>query len=73
VGFITLPDGRRFAIAVFIKSSTTTKALQERGGVGHLNRIWKPRNSEHFSTGAEIIYGKTRLRAVQPETPHASS
>ncbi|MBN3522045.1 class A beta-lactamase [Algoriphagus lutimaris] len=30
VGFITLPDGRRFAIAVFTNSSTTSEADRER-------------------------------------------
>ena len=30
VGFITLPDGRRFAIAVFTKSSTTPEAYRDR-------------------------------------------
>ncbi|MBL3827130.1 MULTISPECIES: class A beta-lactamase [unclassified Marinobacter] len=30
VGFITLPDGRRFAIAVFTNSSTTSTADQDR-------------------------------------------
>jgi len=30
VGFITLPDGRRFAIAVFTKSSTTPEASRDR-------------------------------------------
>ena len=30
VGFVTLPDGRRFAIAVFTKSSTTPVADQDR-------------------------------------------
>ena len=30
VGFITLPDGRRFAIAVFTKSSTTPEADRDR-------------------------------------------
>lgn len=30
VGFITLPDGRRFAIAVFTKSSTTPTANRDR-------------------------------------------
>ncbi len=30
VGFITLPDGRRFAIAVYTKSSTTPAADQDR-------------------------------------------
>ena len=30
VGFITLPDGRRFAIAVFTKSSTTSEADRDR-------------------------------------------
>jgi hypothetical protein len=35
----------------------------ERGGVGHLNLIWKPKNSENFSTGAEIMYGKTRVQS----------
>jgi beta-lactamase class A len=30
VGFITLPDGRRFAIAVYTKSSTTSVADQDR-------------------------------------------
>ena len=30
VGFITLPDGRRFAIVVFTKSSTTPEADRDR-------------------------------------------
>ncbi len=30
VGYITLPDGRRFAIAVFTKSSTTSEADRDR-------------------------------------------
>ncbi len=30
VGFVTLPDGRRFAIAVFTKSSTTPEADRDR-------------------------------------------
>ena len=29
-GFITLPDGRRFAIAVYTNSSTTSTADQDR-------------------------------------------
>jgi hypothetical protein len=31
------------------------------GGIGHLNLIWSPVNS-NFSTGAEIMYGKTRVQ-----------
>lgn len=31
----------------------------ERGGVTHLNLIWRPKQREHFSTGVEIMYGKT--------------
>jgi beta-lactamase class A len=30
VGFVTLPDGRRFAIAVYTKSSTTSEANRDR-------------------------------------------
>jgi beta-lactamase class A len=30
VGYITLPDGRRFAIAVYTKSSTTSEADREK-------------------------------------------
>ena len=30
VGFVTLPDGRRFAIVVFTKSSTTSDADRDR-------------------------------------------
>jgi beta-lactamase class A len=30
VGYVTLPDGRRFAIAVFTKSSTTPDADRSR-------------------------------------------
>jgi beta-lactamase class A len=30
VGFITLPDGRRIAIAVYTKSSTTSEADREK-------------------------------------------
>ena len=30
VGYITLPDGRRFAIAVFTKSSETSEAERDR-------------------------------------------
>jgi beta-lactamase class A len=30
VGFVTLPDGRRFAIVVFTKSSTTPEAYRDR-------------------------------------------
>ena len=30
VGYVTLPDGRRFAIAVFTKSSTTPEAYRDR-------------------------------------------
>jgi hypothetical protein len=31
------------------------------GGIGHLNVIWSP-NKGNFSTGAEIMYGKTRVQ-----------
>ncbi len=34
----------------------------ERGGVGHLNLIWTPKGNKYFSTGAEIMYGKTRVQ-----------
>ncbi len=37
VGFITLPDGRRFAIAVFTKSSTTSEADRDRA-IAELSR-----------------------------------
>ena len=30
VGYVTLPDGRRFAIAVYTKSSTTSEADRDR-------------------------------------------
>jgi hypothetical protein len=31
------------------------------GGIGHLNVIWSP-NKGNFSTGAEIMFGKTRVQ-----------
>ena len=31
------------------------------GGIGHLNIIWSPKQG-NFSTGAEIMYGKTRVQ-----------
>ena len=31
------------------------------GGIGHLNVIWSPKQG-NFSTGAEIMYGKTRVQ-----------
>ena len=38
VGFITLPDGRRFAIAVFTKSSTTAESDRERA-IAEVSRV----------------------------------
>ncbi len=34
----------------------------ERGGVGHVNLIWRPKNNEYFTMGAEIMYGKIRVQ-----------
>lgn len=34
----------------------------KRGGAGHVNLIWKPGHSEHFSTGMEIMFGNTRAQ-----------
>ena len=38
VGFVTLPDGRRFAIAVFTKSSTTSEADRDRA-IAEVTRV----------------------------------
>ena len=35
----------------------------KRGGIGHVNLIWKPNNNKHFSTGAEFMWGKTRVQS----------
>ena len=34
----------------------------KRGGIGHLNLIWRPNQNKHFSTGAEIMWGETRVQ-----------
>ena len=34
----------------------------KRGGIGHVNLIWKPGGMKHFSTGAEFMWGKTRVQ-----------
>ena len=36
--------------------------MLKRGGIGHVNLIWKPGGMKHFSTGAEFMWGKTRVQ-----------
>jgi len=58
----TLTTQASYAYGVLDTPDSRAPLELERGGVGHLNLIWKPKNSEHFSTGGEIMYGKTRAQ-----------
>ena len=51
-----------YAYGVLDTPDSRADLALERGGVGHLNLIWNPKDNEYFSTGAEIMYGKTRVQ-----------
>jgi len=58
----TLTTQGSYAYGVLDTPDSRAPLDLERGGVAHLNLIWSPKNSEHFSTGAEIMYGKIRVQ-----------
>jgi hypothetical protein len=58
----TLTTQGSYAYGVLDTPDTRGPFELERGGVGHLNLVWRPNNNEYFTTGAEIMYGKTRVQ-----------
>lgn len=52
-----------YAYGVLDTPDTRADLELERGGVGHLNLLWRPNANKYFSTGAEIMYGKTRVQS----------
>jgi hypothetical protein len=58
----TLTTQASYAYGVLDTPDSRAPLELERGGVGHLNLTWKPKNNEYFSTGAEIMYGKIRAQ-----------
>jgi hypothetical protein len=58
----TLTTQGSYAYGVLDTPDSRDPLALERGGVGHLNLIWRPKNNEYFTMGAEIMYGKTRVQ-----------
>ncbi|KAA1193960.1 hypothetical protein F0M18_00500 [Pseudohalioglobus sediminis] len=58
----TLSSNFSYAYGWLDTPDTRDPLALKRGGIGHLNLIWKPNENGHFSTGAEIMYGKTRVQ-----------
>ena len=58
----TLSSNVSYAYGWLDTPETRDPLALKRGGIGHLNLIWKPTENGHFSTGAEIMYGKTRVQ-----------
>jgi hypothetical protein len=56
----TLSTQGSYAYGVLDTPDSRDPLALERGGVGHLNLIW--RGNEYFTMGAEIMYGKTRVQ-----------
>jgi len=58
----TLTTQGSYAYGVLDTPDSRAPFALERGGVGHLNLTWKPKNNEYFSTGVELMYGKTEAQ-----------
>ena len=58
----TLTTQASYAYGVLDTPDSRAPLELERGGVGHLNLTWKPKNNEYLSTGVEIMYGKIRAQ-----------
>ena len=56
----TLTTQGSYAYGVLDTPDSRADLELERGGVAHLNLIWK--GNKYFSTGVEIMYGKTRVQ-----------
>ena len=58
----TLTTQGSYAYGVLDTPPSRAPFALQQGGVGHLNIIWTPKNNRYFSTGAEIMYGKTEVQ-----------
>jgi hypothetical protein len=58
----TLTTMGSYAYGVLDTPDSRAALELERGGVGHLNLLWRPNGNKYFSTGAEIMFGKTRVQ-----------
>ena len=57
----TLSSNASYAYGWLDTPDTRDPLALKRGGIAHLNLIWKPSNNKNFSTGAEIMWGETRV------------
>ena len=58
----TLTTQGSYAYGVLDTPDTRAALALKSGGVAHLNLIWRPKNNEYFTTGAEIMYGETKVQ-----------
>ncbi|TDG12809.1 hypothetical protein E2F43_14700 [Seongchinamella unica] len=56
----TLSSNASFAYGWLDTPDTRDPESLKRGGIAHLNLVWRP--AKHISTGAELMWGKTRLQ-----------
>ena len=57
----TLSSNVSYAYGWLDTPETRDPLALKRGGIGHVNLIWKPNNNKHFSTGVEFMWGETRV------------
>ena len=58
----TLSSNASYAYGWLDTPATRDPLALKRGGIAHLNLIWKPNGNKHLSTGAEIMWGETRVQ-----------
>ena len=58
----TLSSNASYAYGWLETPETRDPFALKRGGIGHVNLIWKPNNNKHFTTGVEFMWGKTRVQ-----------
>jgi hypothetical protein len=58
----TLVSQASYAYGILDTPPSRAPLALQQGGVGHLNIVWTPGNNGYFSTGAEIMYGKTEVQ-----------
>ncbi len=58
----TLSSNASYAYGWLDTPETRDPLALKRGGIAHLNLIWRPNGNKHFSTGAEIMWGETRVQ-----------
>ncbi len=58
----TLSSNLSYAYGWLDTPDTRDPLALKRGGIGHVNLIWKPNNNKHFSTGVELMWGETRVQ-----------